>query len=449
MTKEAQNDRTATSKFNDMTTANSNDTVNATGKKKQKKRSSEEQDAADLRQPKDPDPEPEPVALVEAEVKAILGDVITLNYLRNLCNDAVDEIGQGNERFRSFQDRFAAKFTQPCLYFNDLFKTATDVISCEELMNDIFKMHDNDSRCVIQLLVGLIDPDEGEEIDDPYVWAIRELAMRVSQQDPTTFFCIKEARANPDSVAMRSFWDRSDGDEFRLRTDSCAVRFWIISSCLLGHPWRYFFHITSSDPNNPRELLEFPPDAIPVSETTKVVEMQQKQLTPLEKQALAFQKYFYQKKQNGQHQGEVHNNVGKILDFESAGTSPSSSTNTSKGLKGTQKNRGGGDDMTDKQSLKKAKQRAGRVQFKPVVSGDMKSATTSTSKNKRKEKENSLITSPNRIRQKSNDDNKASGNQVQTGDDNGDEVVVTKVVQHDVEEYSSEEEIIFTGWHQT
>lgn len=268
MTKEAQTDRTATDKFNVSMTTESEDRVGSTGKRKQDKRSSDGQESTDLRQPKDPDP----VDVVEAEVQAILGHPITLSYLRNLCNDAVDELHQGNECFRAFHDLFASKFSQTCEQFDAPFNGPNGESTCEDFMNDIVSMQKGNMRGLIDLLAGLIDPETADEISDTNIWSVRELTMRIAQQDPTTFFKSRQAREDPDSIAKQSFWDTSDGEEMRLRADSAAVRFWVCASCLLGHPWRYFFHIAIYDPSALREL-DFPlePKSVETTQTPATV----------------------------------------------------------------------------------------------------------------------------------------------------------------------------------
>lgn len=147
-------------------------------------------------------------------------------------------------------------------------------------------------------------------------------------------------------------------------------------------------------------------------------------MTPLERQAAAFQQFFSQKKKQSKAVG-----VSKIVEEETI------------------------DDVENTQAVKKVKQKSERVKFKDVVSDDLKSAKPTSGKNKRKDNVlESTGQSPDRARQRhESGKQKSSLKPIQSEEtkSDDDEVIVTEVRQGEPDgDSSDEDEVEVTGTKQ-
>ena len=145
-----------------------------------------------------------------------------------------DRINMGNALYVAWDaDRFSGTWNQPCLRYDDLFTDTTGTTTCEERFASIFTSVNSDNSQLAQYLIAAFDIETMEVNPSEEIWSLRILAMRISLQNPFSFFNIDEFEANPDA---NHFFD-GDRTNPSLRLENPLVGFWLICSELFESPW--------------------------------------------------------------------------------------------------------------------------------------------------------------------------------------------------------------------
>ncbi|CAJ1956989.1 unnamed protein product, partial [Cylindrotheca closterium] len=178
-------------------------------------------------------------------------------WMKNLYSgDAVDEalerhdrIHTGNELFMAWEERFPAAWNQPCLRYDDPFNDNTGTTTCEDRFFRIFTSMNSDNSQLTQYLIAAFDIETMEVNPSEEIWSLRILAMRISLQNPFSFFGIDDFEGNP---ANNQFFSGETSNP-RLRLEHPLVGFWLICSELFDYPWINEFLV---------EYYDDPPSAI-------------------------------------------------------------------------------------------------------------------------------------------------------------------------------------------
>ncbi|CAJ1945362.1 unnamed protein product [Cylindrotheca closterium] len=178
-------------------------------------------------------------------------------WMQNLYSgDAVDEalerhdrIHTGNALFIAWEERFPAAWNQPCLRYDDPFNDNTGTATCEDRFARIFTSLNSDNSQLTKYLIAAFDTETMEVNPSEEIWSLRILAMRISLQNPFSFFGIDEFEGKPDD----SHFFSGELTNPRLRLEHPLVGFWLICSELFDYPWINEFLL---------ECYDDPPSAI-------------------------------------------------------------------------------------------------------------------------------------------------------------------------------------------
>ncbi|CAJ1963358.1 unnamed protein product [Cylindrotheca closterium] len=144
-----------------------------------------------------------------------------------------DRIHTGNALFIAWQERFPGACNQPCLRYDDPFNNNTGTATCEDRFARIFTSMNLDNSQLTKYLIAAFDTETMEVNPSEKNWSLRILAMRISLQNPFSFFGIDEFEAKQDDNHFFS----GKLTNPRLRLEHPLVGFWLICSELFDYPW--------------------------------------------------------------------------------------------------------------------------------------------------------------------------------------------------------------------
>ncbi|CAJ1960835.1 unnamed protein product [Cylindrotheca closterium] len=155
----------------------------------------------------------------------------------NQALQRMDSIQTGNALFAAWDDRYPGAWNQPCLRFDALFNDYEGTSTCNDRFLQIFTYLNSDNAQLAQYLISSFDLFTIEDKAAEDVWSMRVLAMRISLQNPFSFFGIDKFEKNQNN---NQFFDGDKSDP-RLRLENPLVGFWLICSELFDYPWATTF----------------------------------------------------------------------------------------------------------------------------------------------------------------------------------------------------------------
>ena len=172
-------------------------------------------------------------------------------YSGDAVNQALartDKINTGNSLFATWEDRYPGSWSQPCLRYDAPFNDNTGTTTCEDRFLRIYNLVNSDNSQLAHYLIAAFDEAKIEDNHPEEIWTLRHLAIRISLQNPFSFFAIDEFSDNPEN----NHFFAGDTANPRLQLENPLVGFWLICSEMFDYPWTATFDDDYyNDPSSP------------------------------------------------------------------------------------------------------------------------------------------------------------------------------------------------------